>query len=153
MIDNPTKQTLNIMIDNNEYIVSAGQNITIELGVGNHKIEAKNDLDSIILPTTNFEVKSSRGLINPTKSVYFIYGMPYGPNVNKDSIFSTLKTSYQGKTYAGDVVVDSAIYTENFYYNLNEDFPKLTLKSENSVLRKKIFREEDFKQFYFMNYE
>lgn len=153
LIDNPTKATLNVTIDQNKYVVSPGQELKINLEKGQHTLEVASEVDSLNFPASTFEVKRVRGLINPTRSVYFIYGLPYGPMVDKDSIFGKLKTTYQGKTYLGDVKIDSTIYNEDFYYNLDEDFPAFTRKSENDTLRKKIFRVGDFKQFYFENYE
>ena len=153
IVDNPTKATLNITIDQNEYVVSPGQQLQINLEQGKHSLAVSSPVDSLNFPESNFEVNKPRGLINPTRSVYFIYGLPYGPMVDKDSIYTQLKAVYKGKTYVGDVKIDSTIYNEDFYYNLNEDFPSFTRKSENSSLRKKIFRIGDFKQFYFENYE
>lgn len=153
IIDNPTKETLNVTIDNKKYIVAPNQSLEIELASGKHTMLVTDNNGSEILPSTQFSSHKERGLINPTLSRYYIYGMPYGPKVNKDSIFKNLKTTFKGKTYLGDLKIDSAIYSEDFYYNINENYPDLTLKSENETLRTKIFREGDFKQFYFENYE
>ncbi|MDO5654775.1 MAG: hypothetical protein Q4G27_01385 [Flavobacteriaceae bacterium] len=153
LIDNPTQQTLQVQIGDNQYIVAPGQQLQISLPTGQYNIQTQTLNDTLSYPQTSFEVTKQRGLINPTLATYYIYGMPYGPRVNKDSIFENLKTTFKGKTYSGDLQIDSAVYTENFYYNMNENFPGLTIKSENEALRKKIFRENDFKQFYFKNYE
>lgn len=153
LIDNPTEATLNIKIDDNEYVVAPMQQVEVHLELGKHQITATTDVDAVQLLKTEFEVKNSRGLINPTLSRYYIFGMPYGPKVNKDSIFRNLKTMFKGKVYLGDLQIDSLVYTEDFYYNLNENYPKMTLKSENENLRKKVFREDEFKQFYFEHYE
>lgn len=153
LIDNPTNASIQVTIDDNTYSIAPNQQVQISLEKGKHTISTNADVDSLKLEKTSFETKTSRGLINPTFARYYIYGMPYGPNVNKDSIFENLKTTFKGKTYLGDVKIDSALYTEDFYYNMNENYPKMTLKSENESLRKKIFREDDFKQFYFENYE
>ena len=147
LIDNPGEQNLFVNIDNQEYIVAPGQQITVNLDNGTHTISVRAENDTVILPESSFEVKKARGLINPTLSRYYIYGMPYGLDVNKDSIFENLKTTFENKTYLGDLQIDSAVYTEEFYYNMNEEFPGVTLKSENDTLRRKIFRENDFKQF------
>lgn len=153
VIDNPTDKNLKVTIDEQNYMLAPMQQIEINLTPGNHTVSAIAENDTTSFPGRNFEVKNARGLINPTLSRYYIYGLPYGPKVNKDSIFRNLKTTFQGKTYMGDLRIDSAVYTEDFYYNLNEEFPSLTLKSENETLRRKIFREIEFKQFYFRHYE
>ena len=153
LIDNPGENNLVVTVDERELLIGPKQQVEIELNPGIHTIKAQIENDSVILDATPFKVIKKRGLINPTLSRYYIYGMPYGPNINKDSIFENLKTTFQGKTYLGDLQIDSAIYVDEFYYNLNEDFPKVTLKSENDTLRRKVFRENDFKQFYFKYYE
>lgn len=153
LIDNPTKASLKVTIDQNEYVLPPEQHLKVPLTKGNHSLSVSSDVDSLNFPEQNFEVTELRGLMNPTRSVYFIYGMPYGLQVNKDSIYTELKTQYQGKTYYGDLHIDSTLYTEDFYYNLNEKYPRITIKSGNDTLRKKVFRVGDFKQFYFENYE
>ena len=153
LIDNPGKNSLLVQIDENEYNIAPGQFVQVALSMGEHTISTKIENDTLPLIQRAFVVADKRGLLNPTLSRYYIYGMPYGPKVNKDSIFANLKTEFKGKTYLGDLRIDSAIYTEDFYYNINEEFPAMTLQSENDTLRRKIFREDDFKQFYFKNYE
>ncbi|MGI9525722.1 MAG: hypothetical protein ACR2MS_01285 [Weeksellaceae bacterium] len=153
LIDNPTGVSIQVEINNQSYSIAPDQYVEVNLKKGKYTIAVKSEVDSLNLPETTFTVNTQRGVINPVRANYFIYGMPYGPTVNKDSIFSQRNLTYAGKTYAGDVRLDSSIYIENFYYNLNEDFPPVALKSENNSLRRKIFREAEFKQFYFERYE
>src|SRR5690606_9451595 len=140
LIDNPTKASLNVFIDDNSYVISPGQQVKVDLEKGEHSLRVASDVDSLNFEESTFKVSQVRGMINPTRSVYFIYGLPYGPTVDKDSIYTNLKATYQGKTYLGDVEIDSAHYTEDFYYNIDENYPRLALRSDNKSLRKKIFR-------------
>lgn len=153
LIDNPTEATIYVNLDGEEYVISPRQHIRIKLNRGEHNLAVSSDVDSLNFPQTDFLVRDVQGLINPTRSVYFTFAMPYGPMVDKDSIFGELHADYQGKTYYGDIQIDSSVYNESFYYNLDEKFPKITRKSDNKELRVKIFRVGDFKQFYFENYE
>lgn len=153
LIDNPSKTTIRVMINDQTYSIAPNQYIEVNLDQGEHSLAVESEVDTLNRQKTAFMVNSNSGLINPLNATYFIYGMPYGPTVNKDSIFNLNQLTYRGKVYRGDVKVDSSLYIENFYYNLNENFPPVALKSENNSLRKKIFRESDFKQFYFEHYE
>lgn len=153
IIDNPTNNTLKVVIDNQNYTIAPNQQVIVHLKQGNHTLSATTDKDSVLINNQVFTVNKVRGIINPNKEKYFIFGLPYGPKVNVDSIFEGNILNYKGKEYHGDVKIDSSFYVEDFYYNLNEDFPKIAKKSENHTLRKKVFREDDFKQYYFENFE
>lgn len=152
IVDNNSTNFLKIKIDNKTYSIAPQQNISIHLPIGKHNLIVKNEKDSI-LEQTDFEVKKSRGLINLNRKPYFIFSLPYGPKINTDSIFKNNFTTYGDKKYYGILDIDSALYMENFYYNINESFPSITISSQNSNLRSKIFREDDFKQFYFEKFE
>lgn len=153
LMDNPTESTIYVTLDGKEYVVSPRQQIKLNLKRGEHSMEVISEVDSLNFPKTDFVIHNVQGLLNPTRSVYFTFAMPYGPMVDKDSIFGELKVNFEGKTYYGDIQIDSSVYNENFYYNLDEHFPKITKRSQNKELRIKIFRVGDFKQFYFENYE
>uniref|UniRef100_UPI0039A45A38 hypothetical protein n=1 Tax=Ornithobacterium rhinotracheale TaxID=28251 RepID=UPI0039A45A38 len=147
ILDNPTAQTIQVRIDDVPYIVAPAQQVLVPLKKGTHRMITHHQR------TVNFSVESPRGVLNPTESVYFIFGLPYGVEVNTDSVFAQNQHPYQRKIYYGDIRIDSAMYIDDFYYNLNEDFPKVTKKSENHKLRRKIFRKEDFQQYYFQKFE
>ncbi|AFL98224.1 hypothetical protein [Ornithobacterium rhinotracheale] len=147
ILDNPTTETIQVSIDDKPYIVAPEQQVLINLKKGAHRMITHNNQE------INFSVKTPRGVLNPTKSAYFIFGLPYGVGVNVDSVFEQNVHKYQNKVYHGDIRIDSAAYIDDFYYNLNEKFPKVTKKSENHKLRRKIFRKDDFKQYYFQNFE
>lgn len=153
IIDNPSRYTINIQLDKDHYILAPQQQVKLHLSKGEHLITVKTDKDSLLIEQQPFTVKKDRGTLNPTLSTYFIFALPYGLKVNKDSIFAKNTHFYKGKTYYGELSIDSSLYIENFYYNLNETFPKVIKKSENKSLRTKIFRENDFKQYYFENFE
>ncbi|MXV38707.1 hypothetical protein GO491_08485 [Flavobacteriaceae bacterium Ap0902] len=153
LIDNPTQSSITVEIDDETYSIAASQHVEVNLSNGTHTLKVESEIDSLNSPSTAFIVDTPRGVINPIRAKYFIFGMPYGPEVDKDSIFRENGVTYEGKKYQGDVRIDSSLYIKDFYYNLNEDFPPVALKSENKATRKKIFRESDFKQFYFERYE
>ncbi|MDO3388832.1 hypothetical protein QWI17_23495, partial [Gilvimarinus sp. SDUM040013] len=75
---------------------------------------------------------------------------------NKDSIFLSNNIAIDNKVYHGIIEKSSQLYIENFYYNIDQDYPKMFIKSggsEKATDLSKIFNKEDFKQFYFENYE
>lgn len=153
LIDNPGKESLVVNVDKEVYKIAPGQQISIDLSKGEHSISSKTERDSVIFSNQKIKVTKPRGVLNPTLSPYFVFSLPYGVEVNVDSIFKDHSTVYQGKKYYGEISIDSIPYMENFYYNLNENFPGVTLKSANNTLRTKIFRKDDFKQYYFENHE
>lgn len=152
LLDNNSDESYKIQVGQTVYTLAAHQTLPIPLGKGMHHIIVKNEKDSLI-SQQKIEVKKLRGLVNIGHQTYFIFGLPYGVKVNVDSIFEHNKTTYQGKKYFGPLKIDSSFYIEDFYYNLNENFPSLTKSSLNDTLRTKIFREGDFKQFYFEHFE
>ena len=104
-------------------------------------------------------------MLNPTGAEYYTFNRPYGVRENVDSLFKSSHVTIDDKVYFGNIKKSNKIYIENFYYNLDENFPKLFFNKEGEAFSysfstkkertnlTKIFNEEDFKQFYFENYE
>ena len=151
VIDNPSDKTLNITIDQQQYTIAPQQFVRLELDKGKRKIQYNingKDVDTII------EIRRASGLINPTLTDYYIFTRPYGNRPNKDSIFTANNIAIDNKAYLGLISKEQNLYIEDFYYNLDQDYPSLFLKSgERKTDLSKIFRKEEFKQFYFENYE
>ncbi len=150
VIDNPTDESMKIFLDKTEYSLAPNQSVNINMDKGQHTVWKENSSEH-----DTFNVKNVRGTINVTRSVYVIFALPYGSGQNTDSIFRSQKTVIDDKIYYGKIRLDSSIFIQDYYYGLNENFPGITLKSEynSGKLRSKIFRKDDFKQFYFQKFE
>lgn len=151
VIDNPSDKILNITIDQQKITVAPQQFVRLDLDRGKRRIQyafnGKN-VDTII------EINRASGLINPTLSDYYIFTRPYGNRPNKDSIFTSHNIAIDNKAYLGLISKKENLYIEDFYYNLDQDYPSLFIKSgDKNTDLSKIFRKEEFKQFYFENYE
>lgn len=153
VIDNPSKKTINIKINDKNYTIAPQQNARIELPKGKTKISYtfnNKNTDTII------DIVRSSGLINPTLQDYYTFTRPYGVRKNKDSIFLSKNIAIDNQIYHGIIEKSSKLYIENFYYNLDQDYPRVFIKSGSSDKNtdlSKIFNKENFKQFYFENYE
>ena len=151
VIDNPTDQTINIKISDANYTIAPQQNVRIDLDLGKHTIQydykGKN-VDTVI------QIRRASGVINPTLQDYYVFTRPYGHRENVDSIFKSRHIAIDNKAYLGIITKEQGLYIEDFYYNLDQDYPRIFLKSSDKTTDlSKIFRKEDFKQFYFENYQ
>lgn len=150
LIANPSEEMLQINIDNESYKIAPNQITEIKLTPGKHAIKFNykgKDTDTV------FEVKYYNGLINPTRSDYYIFARPYGAGRNRDSLFTSQTLSIDNKVYYGNIKHSNELYIQGFYYNLDQDYPKFFIKKDIPTDPTKIFSKEEFKQFYFMNYE
>ena len=146
LIANPSKKSLLINIDNQEYTIAPQQTTEIKLTPGKHAIKFEFDGN---LVDTIFEVKHHNGLINPTRSDYYTFTRPYGPARNIDSLFTSQTLTIDDKVYFGNIEHSNELYIQGFYYNLNHKYPKFFIKKNMPTDISKIFNKEDFKQFYF----
>ncbi len=142
IIDNPTSETIKVQLDDKEYEVEANSFKVIDLEVGEHVLNGKDVF------TYDF---IHHGVLNPTRSTYYMYKRYYGSVAKKDSIFEHAPVlKLEGKEYKFTDTV-SHYFIQDFYYNLNEDFPSWTNSQKDSLKidsRKKIFRKDDFEKFY-----
>ncbi len=150
VIDNPTEQVMQVFLDGKEYSIAPDQTVRIDLTQGKHQVSKDNAVNA-----DTFNVRNVRGTVNVTRSTYVIFSLPYGSGQNTDSIFRSQQTKIDGKVYYGKIKLDSSLFIQDYYYGLKENFPGLTLKSDygTNKLRSKIFRKDDFKQFYFQKFE
>ena len=151
VIDNPSDKTLNVSIDQQKYTIAPQQSVRLEIAKGKRNIQYNyngKNVDTII------EIRRASGLINPTLTDYYIFTRPYGNRSNKDSIFTSQNIAIDNKAYLGIITKAENLYIEDFYYNLDQDYPKLFIRNNDKKTDlSKIFRKEEFKQFYFENYE
>ena len=144
IIDNPTHQTIEVQIDAEKYTLKPLEQVVVSLKTGTHILNQKDTFNIDFI---------HHGVINPTRSTYFLYKKYYGSVAKRDSIFkNALILDWKGKKIQFTDTT-SAVFIQDFYYNLNEDFPAWTnansvkdsLKNDSRV---KIFRENDFQNFY-----
>ncbi|WBX96853.1 hypothetical protein PE065_18695 [Chryseobacterium gambrini] len=96
-----------------------------------------------------FEVKKIRGLINIAHQDYYINDQYYGYNLKKDSLLLALdKTIIDGKPYFGGARRFSKLFTDDFYYNVDEDYDKIIKNIQKVESRSKIFRKQDYLNYY-----
>ena len=151
LIDNPSDQTIRMQIDEQVYTVAPQQFVRLELPKGKHTIKydfKDKKVDTVI------EINKASGLFNPTLTDYYVFTRPYGVRPEKDSIFTSRNIAIDNKAYLGIISKEDELYIEDFYYNLDQKYPRIFLKSgDKKTDLSKIFNKEDFKQFYFENYE
>jgi hypothetical protein len=150
LIANPSDKSLEIKIDGQAFILAPNQTTNIDLTPGKHTLHFDWEGKTI---DTLFDVNYHNGLINPTQAEFFIFTRPYGPGRNKDSLFTSQSMTIDEKVFFGNIQQSNDLYIQGFYYNLDQDYPKVFMKKGEHVDVSKIFSKDDFKQFYFENYE
>ncbi|WP_068595698.1 hypothetical protein [Vaginella massiliensis] len=151
VIDNPSSEQLALDINGKEFVIAPNQTMRIDLMRGENRVKyvyRDRKIDTVI------NIKKANGLLNPTGETYYTFKRPYGMRNNVDSLFKSNHITIDDKVYFGSILKSDRLYIENFYYNLDEDLPKIFIKKgEKHTDLMKIFNEKDFKQFYFENYE
>lgn len=152
--DNASDQTVYMQLDSQEKkIIGAGESLHLQIPNGKHTIKI-SDKNGNLIKDTIFTVTKQRGLINLTGSPYYIYTQYYGYNLNKDSLLAALpKTVIDGKSYYGGAKEFKGLYTEDFYFNVDEDLDKVIKNIQKVETRKKIFRKQDFLNHYQETYK
>ena len=73
----------------------------------------------------------------------------YGVDIKKDSLLSALgQIEIDGKKYYGGAKHFNKLYTEDFYYNVDENYDKIIKNIDKVETRVKIFRKEDYLNYY-----
>lgn len=149
VVDNPTPNTYYYKINNgSEGIVAAGQFVHVDLNKGKNSIKVF-DQNKKLLYDSAFEVNKIRGLINIAHQDYYVNDQYYGYNLKKDSLLLALdKTMIDGKAYYGGARYFNKLYTEDFYYNVDEDYDKVIKNIQQVESRSKIFRKQDYLNYY-----
>jgi len=149
LVDNPTSNTYYFKINNgSESVISAGQYVKVDLNKGKNTIRVF-DQNKKMLYDSAFEVNKIRGLLNIAHKDYYINDQYYGYNLKKDSLLLALgKTIIDGKEYYGGAKHFNKLYTEDFYYNVDEDYDQLIKNIQKVESRSKIFRKQDYLNYY-----
>lgn len=149
LVDNPTSKTYYFKLNNGaENIISAGQSVKVDLSKGSNKIKVFDNKKNLLYDSA-FTVKQLRGLLNISHQDYYIHTQYYGYNLKKDSLLSALgKATIDGKDYYGAPAHFNKLYTDDFYYNIDEDYDKLIKNIQDVESRTKIFRKQDFINYY-----
>ena len=149
LVDNPTGETYYFRINKgDEKIIAAGQMLKVNLNKGKNGIQvfdAKKDL----LYDSAFVVNKNRGLVNIAHQDYYINEQFYGYGLNKDSLITARKsTIIDGKKFVNEPKHFNKLYTDDFYYNIDEDYDKVVKNVQKVESRTKIFRKVDFLNYY-----
>ena len=149
LVDNPTPETYYFRINNGEEkILSAGQYLKVDLNRGKNSIKVFNQNKQLMYDSA-FTVEKVRGLLNITHKDYYINNQYYGYGLNKDSLMATKPgLEIDKKLYLGDVKKINKLYSEDFYYNLDEDYDRVIKNVAKIESRSKIFRKQDFINYY-----
>lgn len=149
LVDNPTSNIYYFKINNGEEkIIAGGQSLKVDLKKGKNNIEVLDENKKILYDSA-FEVNKLRGLLNIAHQDYYINTQYYGYNLDKDSLLMTLaKTEIDGKLHFGAPKKMNKLYSEDFYYNVNENYDKVIKNIQKIESRTKIFRKQDFLNYY-----
>ena len=149
LVDNPTEQTYHFNINNGQdQIISAGQKVTVDLKKGKNEIKVF-DGQKKMLYDSSFVVKKNRGLVNIAHQDYYVNEQFYGYGLNKDSLIATRRqTTIDGKMYVNTPVRFNKLYTDDFYYNIDEEYDGVVKNIQKVESRTKIFRKADFLNYY-----
>ncbi|HUH35979.1 MAG TPA: hypothetical protein VL022_09125 [Moheibacter sp.] len=150
LITNPTDDYLDLTIDEQAYRLAPNQMTAVQLKGGEHRLRFERAGESV---DTIFKITRYNAIINPTRADYYVFVRPYGPKRNVDSLFSHQTLTIGEKVYYGNITHYNDLYIQDFYYNLDQKYPKVFLNKGEETDLSKIFTEDDFKQFYFENYE
>ncbi|MGC4130048.1 MAG: hypothetical protein QM564_10965 [Bergeyella sp.] len=149
VVDNPTSNTYYFNINNSgEKIIAAGQTVKVELNKGKNSIKVFDGQKNMMYDSA-FTVEKIRGLLNIAHQDYYINTQYYGYGLNKDSLLLELgKTNIDGKMYLGAPKHFNKLYTDKFYFNVDEDYDKVVKNIQKVESRTKIFRKQDFLNYY-----
>ena len=149
LVDNPTDQTYYFNINNDsEKIITAGQTVHVDLKKGKNDIKVF-DAKKNMLYDSAFVVNKNRGLLNIAHQDYYINEQFYGYGLNKDSLIAVRQqTTIDGKLFVNTPVRFSKLYTDEFYYNIDEEYDGVVKNIQKVESRTKIFRKADFLNYY-----
>ncbi len=149
LVDNPSEQTYYFNINNGaEKIITAGQKVQVELKKGNNQIKVLNGEKKVLFDSA-FVVNKNRGLVNIAHQDYYINEQFYGYGLNKDSLIAVRpRTTIDGKLFVNAPVRFNKLYTDAFYYNIDEEYDPIVKNIQKVESRTKIFRKADFLKYY-----
>ncbi len=149
LVDNPTADTFYFSINNGEEnIIPAGQQFPVQLRKGKNDVKVFDSQKKLIYDSA-FNVNKNRGLLNIAHQDYYINEQFYGYGLNKDSLITARgATEIDGKNYLNKPVLFNKLYTDDFYYNLDEKYDAVVKNVQKTESRTKIFRKQDFLNYY-----
>lgn len=149
LVDNPTGETYYFILNKgDEKIIAAGQMLKVNLNKGKNGIQVFDGKKELLYDSA-FVVNKNRGLLNIAHQDYYINEQFYGYGLDKDSLLSARKTTViDGKKYVNAPKHFNKLYTDEFYYNIDEDYDKIVKNVQKVESRTKIFRKVDFLNYY-----
>lgn len=149
LVDNPTGETYYFRLNKgDEKIIAAGQMLKVNLNKGKNGIQVFDGKKELLYDSA-FVVNKNRGLLNIAHQDYYINEQFYGYGLDKDSLLSARKTTLiDGKKYVNAPKHFNKLYTDEFYYNIDEDYDKIVKNVQKVESRTKIFRKVDFLNYY-----
>ena len=149
LVDNPSEKTFFFNINKGEEkTITSGQNFQIDLKKGKNEIKVFDDQKNLLFDSS-FVVNKDRGLLNIAHQDYYVNEQFYGYNLNKDSLIAARKqTVIDGKLYVNSPVRFNKLYTDDFYYNIDEEYDGVVKNIQKVESRTKIFRKVDFLNYY-----
>ena len=149
LLDNPTGETYYFRLNKgDEKIIAAGQMLKVNLNKGKNGIQVFDGKKELLYDSA-FVVNKNRGLLNIAHQDYYINEQFYGYGLDKDSLLSARKTTViDGKKYVNAPKHFNKLYTDEFYYNIDEDYDKIVKNVQKVESRTKIFRKVDFLNYY-----
>ena len=149
LVDNPTGETYYFRLNKgDEKIIAAGQMLKVNLNKGKNEIQVFDGKKELLYDSA-FMVNKNRGLLNIAHQDYYINEQFYGYGLDKDSLLSARKTTViDGKKYVNAPKHFNKLYTDEFYYNIDEDYDKIVKNVQKVESRTKIFRKVDFLNYY-----
>jgi len=149
VVDNPTSNLYYFTINNaGEKVIAAGQTVKVDLKEGTNRIKVFDGQKKQLYDSA-FSVSKIRGLLNIAHQDYYINTQYYGYGLNKDSLLLEKgKTSIDGKLYLGAPKHFNKLFTDDFYYNVDEEYDRVIKNVQKVESRTKIFRKQDFLNYY-----
>ncbi len=149
LIDNPSEKTFYFKLNGGEEnTITSGQQFKINLQKGNNRVTVFDEKKTKLYDSA-FNVTKERGLLNIAHQDYYINEQFYGYDLNKDSLIAARpRTIIDGKEYVNAPKKFNSLYTEDFYFNLDEDYDKVIKNIQKVESRTKIFRKVDFLNYY-----
>ena len=149
LVDNPTEKTYYFTINNGEQkTITGGQQFQVDLNKGKNNIRVFDGQKKMLFDSA-ITVKKNRGLVNIAHQDYYINEQFYGYNLDKDSLIAVRKqTTIDGKLYVNTPVRFNKLYTDDFYYNIDEEYDAIVKNIQKVESRTKIFRKADFLSYY-----
>ncbi|MDR2121800.1 MAG: hypothetical protein LBP34_01625 [Flavobacteriaceae bacterium] len=154
LLDNPTENSIKVVFNGETYSLAPGQTLGVPVFSGKNTLSSTYENGDVILKDTFFTVKkTNRGLINPTLSTYYTFRRYYGHIKNIDSLYKTHKTIIDGKEYVGEIKGHKDLVLQDFYFNVNQNFSRIINKVDSIESRVKLFRKNQFLEFYQSTFE